>query len=98
MHTKARCDAFPYDLGYCQHGSVPCSQDALDWRNVLWFADRLVALDVGTDSALHGLLMEGVAPLRTVDEAVFGTPVCDVFYLGGQLAVEDFGAGRAWRD
>lgn len=75
------------------------NQQALDLRNVVWFADTLAVLNVGIGSALHsGLLMEGVEPLRTVDERVFGTPLCDVFYLGGVLVVEDFGAGRAWRD
>lgn len=88
-------------MGFCQEGSTVDGrdQDALDWRNLVWFAGRVAALDVGTRSALHTrLLMEGVAPLRTVSERDFGTSLCDVFYLDGQLAVEDFGAGRVWRD
>lgn len=98
---QARCEAFPHNLGFCQEGSVVDGADqlGLDWRNLVWFADRLAALHVRPGSALHtGLLMEGVEPLRTVSEGDFGAPLCDVFYLDGQLAVEDFGAGRAWRD
>lgn len=61
---------------------------------MLWFEGSLVALDVGEQSLLHTLLLPGVAPLRTLGEDVFGTSVADVFWVGGQLLVEDFGARR----
>lgn len=102
FHAKeypAYCQTqFPYDLGFCQQKStVTANQEALDWRNILWFSNTLVALNVGQDSAMHPLVMPGVAPFRTVGEDVFGTPIGDVFWINGQLLVEDFGAGRRWR-
>ncbi len=38
IEYPAQCEAFPYDLGYCQVGSnLEYDADAMDLRNMLWF-------------------------------------------------------------
>jgi hypothetical protein len=86
FHAKeyplADADAFPADLGRCQRGS-PLAYDAaaMDWRNVVYFAGALAALDLGPGGPLHApLLMDGLREARTVLESDFGEPLAEVYH------------------
>lgn len=84
-HPAWHDEHFPYRLGYCQDGStlqLALQPRAMDFRNVVFFAGRLAALDVSPDSPLHdALLHDGTRPLRTVYESDFGEPAADVNYF-----------------
>ncbi|GIL48464.1 hypothetical protein Vafri_4981 [Volvox africanus] len=72
-------DCFPYNLGYCQEGSPlrPMGQQ-LAQRNILWYQDNLISLDLYEGSLLRNLLREETALLYTLGEDDFGTPLLDV--------------------
>jgi hypothetical protein len=81
-YPRADADAFPADLGRCQRGS-PLAYDAaaMDWRNVVYFAGALAALDLGPGGPLHALLlMDGLREARTVLESDFGAPLAEVYH------------------
>jgi hypothetical protein len=87
FHAKeyplADADAFPADLGRCQRGS-PLAYDAaaMDWRNAVYFAGALAALDLGPSGPFHApLLMDGLREARTVLEADLGAPLAEVYFV-----------------
>ncbi|EIE26939.1 hypothetical protein COCSUDRAFT_59437 [Coccomyxa subellipsoidea C-169] len=88
FHAKEyprECEAFPYNLGYCQRGSpLEYSEREMDFRNLIYYQGELCCLDVGESSVLHNtLIMDGLQDVRTVLEMDFGRAVCDVNYFGG---------------
>ncbi|BDA43077.1 hypothetical protein COCOBI_04-0880 [Coccomyxa sp. Obi] len=93
FHAKEyprQCEAFPYNLGYCQRGSpLEFHERGMDFRNLLYFQGELCCLDVGEDSVLHNtLIMDGLQDVRTVLEMDFGEAIGDVNYFGSLEVVD----------
>jgi hypothetical protein len=66
------CKDFPYNLGYCQHSSaLKVGATGMDWRNFVWYQNRLAALDLAEGSRLLKCLApEYLQPLRTTYEVL----------------------------
>eukprot|EP00884_Botryococcus_braunii_P006283 jgi/Botrbrau1/15656/Bobra.4_1s0040.1 len=75
--------AFPVHLGFCQQGSsLAYSEEAMNWRNLLYYAGGLWSLDLSPEGPLYStLLMDGLQDFRTLLEDDFGDSVCDVHYF-----------------
>ncbi|GLC72123.1 hypothetical protein PLESTF_001209400 [Pleodorina starrii] len=70
---------FPYRLGHCQEASrLRPTGRQMAQRNLLWYQDRLVLLDVSSGLLLRHLLWEETSELCTLYEEDFGTPLLDL--------------------
>lgn len=86
------CEAFPYNLGYCQRGSeLQVDDGKMIRRNVLYcFGDRRMYLLDG--AALAPWELQGV---YTVDESLFGSRVADLFACSYHLCTGRYVCGGA---
>lgn len=76
---------FPFNLGFCQIGSnIEFDQNSMDFRNFLWFKDKLVVLDLSEGSVLQELLLEDESfrLARTIFEEDLGLVVATINYFG----------------
>ncbi|GLI69341.1 hypothetical protein VaNZ11_013927, partial [Volvox africanus] len=72
-------DCFPYNLGYCQEGSpLRLMGQQLAQRNILWYQDNLILLDLSQGSILRNLLWQETSQFYTLREDDFGLPIFDL--------------------